>query len=98
MINSGLLWFIIGIGTTLAFLGVKEWLDEKQVSLNWWQWLLAGAWTLLLALTVAFTALNAAANEARAAVLGFVILAVILGVWAGLGWYFVLRRKFAKAA
>ncbi|MBI4789199.1 MAG: dehalogenase [Chloroflexi bacterium] len=98
MVNSGLLWFIIGIGTTLAFFGLKEWLDEKQVALNWWQWLLAVAWTLVLALTVAFTALNAAANEARAAMLGFVILAVILAVWAVLGWYFILRRKLVKAA
>ncbi len=82
MLNTGLLWFIVGIGTTLAFFGLKEWFAEKQVTLNWWQWLLTAAWALFLAFTVAFATTNFAANEARAAVLGIVIFGVITIAWA----------------
>ncbi len=96
MLNTSLLWFIIGVGTTLAFFGVKEWLADKQIHLNWWQWLLAAAWALFLAFTVAFTTTNFAAQEARAAILGIVIFGTITIVWAVLGWYFILRRKLIQ--
>ncbi|MBI5650322.1 MAG: hypothetical protein HZC40_07750 [Chloroflexi bacterium] len=98
MFDNGLLWFIVGIGATLAVFGFNEWLNEKQVSFNWWQWVLTVGWVLFLAFTIAFTTINLAAQEIRAGVWGLVILGIVAVVWATLGWYFVLRQKFAKTA
>ncbi len=97
MFNDGLLWFIIGVGATVASIALYQWLTEKKVSLKWWEWLLVAAWTLLLAFSVTAFTTNLGLKETRAAWLSLLIYGGITVIAGALGWYLVLRRKFAAS-
>jgi hypothetical protein len=93
--SGGFLWFVIGVGATLALFGFNQWLSENMIRLNWWQWLLFVAWALFLGVTVASVTTNLGEHETKAAIWSLILFGGISVVWGGLNWYFILGRKLA---
>ena len=90
--------FIAGIGTAVAVYWLYAWLKERGQTLNWWQWLVVGAWTLLLFLTDIFIFTGLGEDEPHAALMGgafMIAVTVILGVgiWR---WFFIIPKAQAN--
>jgi hypothetical protein len=81
--NSGLFWFIEGIFACLVVIGIKIWMEDRDIPMPYWKWLLLGLWVLFPGFTFAFIGTNLGEKEVTAAVKGgilFGMISIILGV------------------
>lgn len=84
--NSGFFWFFEGILACLAFMGFRAWMEDRNVPMPVWKWLLLGLWVLLLGVTIAFVGTSLGENEPVAAgkgglVFGLITLISGVGLW-----------------
>lgn len=94
--NSGLFWFIQGIFVCLIVVGFKIWMEDREIPMPLWKWVLLGMWVFLFGFTIAFVGTNLGEKEPHAALLGgivFGLIAIITGV--GL-WRLLLIGKNPK--
>jgi len=92
--NSGLFWFIEGIFTCLAVIGLKIWMEDKGIPMPFWKWLLLGLWVLFFGFTIAFVTTSLGENEPTAAKIGgiaFGLISLVTGF--GLWRLLLLKRK-----
>ncbi len=87
---SGGFWFLEGILTSLAFVGLRIWLKERNIQMNAWKWILVLLWVLFFGFTIAFVTTSLGERERVAAFKGalfFGIIAMIalVGLWCLLG-------------
>ena len=86
LFNSGLFWFIQGIFVCLIIGGLRAWMADKQIPMPWWKWLLAGAWLVFVAVSIAYVGTSLGEGEPHAARMGALfagVLAVISAVILG---------------
>lgn len=93
--SFSLLWFIIGIGTTLAVQAFYQWTKEKGYHFKWWQWLILACWVLAFAGTIGFIGTTYGEGDPRAALVGGAVFGVIVivaavGLWR---WLFTVSKK-----
>ncbi len=82
-----LFWIVMGLIYALIIAGAKVWAQDLGLQMNWWKWLLAAIWYVLLSYSFAggFTLLGEKEPGAWYKFMGFhLIITIILGV--GL-WY-----------
>lgn len=96
--NSGLFWFIEGILAFLVFLGFKTWMEDREVPMPWWKWILLGLWILFAGFSIAFVGTSIGENEMTAAFRGGIIFGVLtiisgVGLWRLLHVDMKSRRK-----
>lgn len=70
-----LFWFVQGILFCLALWGFKIWMQDKQIPMPWWKWILVVVWLCFLGVSLAFVGTSLAEGETHAALLG--------GLWGG---------------
>lgn len=78
-----LFWIAMGLIYALAFAGARIWFDELGLKLNWWKWVLATLWYIILSISVAGSFTLFGENEVQAGFyfLGvFVTISIILGI------------------
>lgn len=76
-------WIIMGLLYAFLIYGARIWLQDLNVKMNWWKWLLISFWFIILNVSIAggFTLIGE--NEGKAGIyflLFFVSLSIILGV------------------
>jgi hypothetical protein len=89
--NSGIFWFFEGILLCLAIIGIKIWMEDRKVLMNWWKWILVAAWLLMLGFTVSFTGTCLGEKEVTAAFRGGILFSLITIV-CGSGLWRLLNR------
>lgn len=93
MFTSGFFWFIEGVLACLAIIGFKTWMEDKNVSMPFWKWLIFCSWILLSGFTIAFIFTNAGEKEMTAALKGGIIFGIITIV-SGVGfWRLITHTK-----
>ena len=80
--GTGLFWFVQGILFCLALWGLRIWMQDKQVPMPWWKWVLVLIWIGFTGLSIAFVGTSLAEGEARAAYLGGLLATVIAVIGA----------------
>ena len=90
--NSGLFWFIEGILAVMVFLGIKTFMEDRQVPMPWWKWIFLGLWFLLAGFTIAFVGTSIGENEMIAALRGGIIFGVIT-IISGVGLWRLLNHR-----
>ncbi len=85
-------WIIIGMLGLLMITSAKYWLSDLNIVMKWWKWLLAGAWFVLLSLSLAggMTLIGEGEQQAGLYFLGFSLLIILL---LGVGLWRLLARK-----
>jgi hypothetical protein len=81
--TSGAFWFVEGVLAVLAIIGLKIWMEDRNVPMRLWKWLLVMAWMLMTGFTIAFIGTSVGENEMVAAQKGgivFSVACVIAGV------------------
>ena len=84
--NSGVFWFLEGIFACLAVIGFKIWMEDHDIAMPFWKWLLCAGWMLFFGFTIAFVGTSAGENEMNAAVVGGIIFGLILIITAAALW------------
>jgi hypothetical protein len=84
--TSGLFWFIEGIFVSLVVIGLKIWMEDRGIPMQFWKWILFGIWVLFFGFTVAFIGTNIGENETHAALFGGIIFGCVtlisaVGLW-----------------
>ncbi len=79
-------WMAMGGLMILFFAALRYWFHDSKISMNWWKWLLAGAWYLLLFVVIAAAFTLIGEREVRAgvwflAVFGGLMILLGLGLW-----------------
>lgn len=87
---SNTFWFIEGILFCIAFVGIRFWLKDRNIKMNWWKWTLLFLWLLLFAFTISFVCTSLGEREKIAAYRGGLFFGVIsiitfIGLWRILG-------------
>jgi len=88
--SSGLFWFLEGILLCLFVIGFKIWMEDRQIPMRWWKWLLLLAWIVWFGFTIAFVGTSLGENELDAAGKGGILFGLI-AVVTGVGLWRVLR-------
>ncbi len=94
--NSGLFWFIQGIFVCLIVVGFKIWMEDREIPMPFWKWLLLGIWVLLFGFTIAFVGTNLGEKEPQAALLGGIVFGLIAIITAVGLWRLLLIGKNPK--
>jgi drug/metabolite transporter (DMT)-like permease len=95
--TSGFFWFIEGIFTCLAVIGLKLWAEDRGIPMPFWKWIMVGAWVLLLGFTIAFVGTSLGENEPTAAKLGGILFGLTTIISGIAGWRIILSgRKSAE--
>jgi hypothetical protein len=80
--NLVILAFIVGLLSGAVIAGARSWASSLGLNMNWWKWLLAALWYLLLLFVIfaAFTLMGEGESGAGWKVLGIsLVFLVILG-------------------
>ena len=98
---SGTFWFIEGILCTLAVIGLITWMQDRNIRLNWWQWILAVLWILLFGFTITFITTSLGEGEPTAAYRGGIFFGIItvvslVGLWRVCGFPGFARKKKSR--
>jgi len=75
-------WIIMGLLYALTMAGAPIWAQDLGLHMNWWKWMLAGLWYILLSFSLAggFTLLGEKEPGAWYKFMGFhLIITIILG-------------------
>ena len=75
--TSGVFWFIEGLLLCLVIIGFKYWIEDRGVTLSWWNWVLFIVWLLFWGFTIAFITTSLGESEPRAALLGGILFGLI---------------------
>lgn len=87
-------WMLMGILTLLFFIGMRYWLQDINIKMNWWKWIVVFLWLFLLAVTLGagFTLMGEGEWDAgKRFLLYFGIVLVVSGI---IVW--VLLKYIAK--
>ncbi len=90
---SGTFWFIMGIIFTIVILAFKVWMEDREVAMNWWKWLLWGFWILLAGFTIAFIFTSLGEGEPTAALKGGILFSLITIIYGVGTWRLITRKK-----
>ncbi len=91
LFECGLFWFVEGVLACLTLLGLKAWMQDRQIPMPWWKWLLASGWLIFVGMGIAYVGTSLGENEVQAARMGGLfagVIAIISGVvlWRMLRW------------
>jgi len=83
---SSTFWFVEGILCSIAFVGLKIWMQDRGIRLNWWKLTFLIIWILLFGFTITFITTCLGEREAVAAYRGGIFFGVIsiitfVGLW-----------------
>ncbi|MBA7704986.1 hypothetical protein ES703_113809 [subsurface metagenome] len=81
--NSGFFWFSEGVLTCIAVIALKLWMEDKNIPMPWWKWLLTAFWICFIGMGIAYVATSLGEGERQAAFMGAVLVfasALISGV------------------
>jgi hypothetical protein len=96
LFNSGLFWFIEGILFCMAIIGFKIWMEDREIPMPFWKWVVLGIWVFLFGFTIAFIGTNLGEKEPQAALVGGIVFG-LLTIIAGVGlWRLILIGKNTK--
>ena len=90
---SGTFWFIMGIIFTIVILAFKVWMEDREVAMNWWKWLLWGFWILLAGFTIAFIFTSLGEGEPTAALKGGILFSLITIIYGAGTWRLITRKR-----
>ena len=81
--NSGTFWFVEGVLFVLVVIAFKVWMEDRELPVPWWKWVLVLAWFALVGFTAAFVGTSLGEGESAAAIRGgalFAMAALLTGV------------------
>jgi len=90
--TGGFFWFIQGILITVIVLAFRAWMEDRNVKMFWWKWLLWGVWILTAGFTIAFIFTSLGEGEPTAAVKGGIIFSLIT-IISGAGIWRLINKK-----
>jgi|GEM_PF-358720 len=84
--TSGAFWFIEGILAVLAMIGLKVWMEDRQVPMGLWKWILVAVWMLMAGFTIAFIGTSVGESEMAAARKGGIVFSVACAIAGAIVW------------
>ncbi len=87
--SGGLFWLIEGILLCLVILGFNVWLEDSNIRLNIWKWILILFWIVLFGFTIAFIFTSLGENETTAAIKGGMMFGFIVVLSGAFLWRFL---------
>ena len=84
--NSGFFWFVEGVFFCLFIIGFRIWMQDKNIQMLFWKWIILVLWILIFTFTIAFITTSIAENEVSAAFKGGILFSVVtiitgVGLW-----------------
>jgi hypothetical protein len=89
------MWLIIGLIAGAAVLGLVLWLQSKNVSVKWYEWLIGAIGLLLLLFTIQNFAGSLAELESTAANMFLLVSGLPAVILLAVAWQLVARRQRA---
>ena len=90
--TSNFFWFIEGIFLCLTILGLKTYMEDREIPMPFWKWILSIFWLFAFGFVIAFIGTSIGENEMTAAIKGGVIFGLCVIV-TGVGlWRLLLIR------
>lgn len=84
-------WMIIGLLTGVFVIGLRYWLKDLNISMNWWKWALLSFWLVLLAVTLCGSFTLMGENEWTAGYRFLLFFGSVITI-SGAGLWMLLRR------
>lgn len=86
------MWFIIGIISGLALLGLIVWLRSRAIKVTWYEWLIGAVGVLLLLFTIQNLVGSFAELEPTAAYMFLLVTGLPAIVLLAVAWQLAARR------
>jgi drug/metabolite transporter (DMT)-like permease len=94
--TSGLFWFIEGILACVVVIGLKTWMEDRDVPMPLWKWLVVVCWFMGLGVTIAFVGTCLGENETHAATQGGMIFGTVVIITGVAAWRMLRIGSRAK--